>query len=213
MTMRTRIATAALILASLPMLQACFPVAVVGTGAAALMVADRRTSGIYLEDEGIELKVLNRISERFRSSVHINATSYNRNLLLTGEAPTAAIREEIGRMAAAVENVRSIANEIQLATNSTLASRSNDTYLTSKVKARIIDANQFPAHVVKVVTENSTVYLMGIVTQKEADKAAEVASTTGGVRRVVRVFEYITREKAVELDNRTKAAPSSNTSH
>lgn len=198
------LAATALILACLPALQGCVPAVAVGAGAAAVFVSDRRTSGIYLEDQGIELKAMNRIEERFRGKVHINSTSFNRNVLLTGEAPDQAAKEELATLVGGVENVKSVINEVQVAGISSLGSRSTDTFITGKVKARFIDTNAFPAHVVKVVTEASTVYLMGMVTQREGDRASEIASTTGGVRKVVRVFEYISREKAWELDRRTK---------
>jgi osmotically-inducible protein OsmY len=192
--------TAVLIAASLPSLQGCFPVAAVGVGATAMLVADRRTSGTYLEDESIELRASNRIEERFHGKVHFNVTSFNRNVLLTGEAPDPATRDEMASIVSGVDNVRSVVSDVQVGGLSSLGSRSNDTYLTGKVKARFIDANTFPAHVVKVVTEAGTVYLLGIVTQREGDRASEIASTTGGVHKVVRVFEYVTREKAWELD-------------
>jgi osmotically-inducible protein OsmY len=176
----------------LAILQGCAPVAV-GTvvGAGAVMAADRRTTGIYVEDQNIELKCMNRINERFRDQVHINATSFNRVVLLTGEAPTESLKEEIGKIAAGVENVRDVVNDIQIAGPTSYGSRSNDSYITSKVKARLLDAKVVQANYVKVVTENSVVYLMGIVTRKEADEAVEIASTTGGVRKVVKVFEYL----------------------
>jgi osmotically-inducible protein OsmY len=192
--------TAVLIAASVPALQGCLPVAAVGVGATALLVSDRRTSGAYLEDEGIELRASNRIEERFHGTVHFNITSFNRNTLLTGEAPNQATKDEMANIVSGVDNVRSVVNEVQIAGISSLGARSNDTYLTGKVKARFIDANTFPAHVVKVVTEAGTVYLLGIVSQREGDRASEIASTTGGVHKVVRVFEYVTREKAWELD-------------
>lgn len=198
------LATAALITATVPLLQGCFPAAVAGASATALMAADRRTTGTFLEDEGIELKVGNRISEKFEGKVHVNVTSYNRNVLLTGEVPDEATRDELAKIANGIQNVRGLVNALQIAGISTLGSRSNDTFLTGKVKARYIDSNVFPAHIVKVVTEAGTVYLMGMVTQREGDKAAEIAATTGGVQKVVRVFEYISREQAWELDRRGK---------
>ncbi len=200
MKLRQSMATLALITACLPLLQGCFTAAVVGTGATVLMITDRRSSGSYVEDEGVEIKAINRISERFGDAVHINVTSYNRNVLLTGEAPNPATRDEIVRIVSGVENVRGIVNEIRTEGISTLGARSNDTYLTGKVKARLLDANTVPANLIKVVTESGTVYLLGMVTQQEGNKAAEVASTTGGVKRVVRVFEYISPQKANELD-------------
>jgi osmotically-inducible protein OsmY len=159
-------------------------------GAAFTAFEDRRTSGTQIEDEGIELRAGNRIGERFGDKVHVNVTAYNRWVLLTGEAPTEAMRADIEKLVMAVPNVRGAANEIQIAGISALGSRTNDSFITSKVKARFVDARRFnPVHV-KVVTEAGVVYLMGVVTDKEANDAVEVARTTGGVRKVVKIFEY-----------------------
>ncbi|MDD5330974.1 MAG: BON domain-containing protein [Sulfuricella sp.] len=176
---------------SLVNLQGCFPVVAAGAGAGVLMAEDRRTSGTYVEDQGIELKSTNRLDDKFKDTVHINVTSFNRNVLLTGEAPTEAARQDAEKTVRGVPNVRNIVNEIAVAGNSAYSSRSNDSYLTSKVKVRFVDAGKFQANHVKVVTENSIVYLLGIVTHKEADSAVDIAARTGGVRKVVTVFEYL----------------------
>ena len=204
-----RACLAATLLATLPALQGCFPVIAAGAGATALVAADRRSSGAYLEDQGLELKVGNRIDERFKDKVHVNVTSFNRNVLLTGEAPDAATRAELEKITLGVPNVRGVTNEVQQAGITSLSSRGNDTYLTSKVKARFIDANKFPAYMVKVVTEAGTVYLLGLVTQKEGDDAAQIASTTGGVQKVIRVFEYLTPAQARDLDRRQQGTTTS----
>jgi osmotically-inducible protein OsmY len=179
-----------LLLAVIPVLQGCFPVVATGVGAGALMAGDRRTSGIYIEDQAIELKASNRIDEKFRDAAHVNVTSFNRNVLLTGEAPSDSTRQEVEQIVRGVPNVASVLNEIAIAPLTPFSSRSNDTYITSKVKGRMIDAAKFPVHVVKVVTENGVVYLMGIVTRKEAEDAVEIARTTSDVKKVVKVFEY-----------------------
>ena len=184
----------------LPVLAGCFGVAAVGIGTGALMVSDRRNSEIYVADQALELRASNRIRDKFGDQVHVNVTSYNRMLLLTGEAPSEAIKAEIGQVVAGVENVKSVSNEIAIAGPSSLGGRSNDTYLTSKVKARFVDAQKFSAQHVKVVTEAGVVFLLGLVTQAEADAAADIARTTGGVQKVVRVFEIITPEQAQALD-------------
>jgi osmotically-inducible protein OsmY len=159
-------------------------------GAAFTAFEDRRTSGTQIEDEGIELRAGNRIGERFGDKVHVNVTAFNRWVLLTGEAPTEAMRSDMEKLVLAVPNVRGAANEVQIAGISALGSRTNDSFITSKVKARFVDARRFnPVHV-KVVTEAGVVYLMGVVTDKEANDAVEVARTTGGVRKVVKIFEY-----------------------
>ena len=184
--------TIALLLAVLiPNLQGCFPVVAVGAGAGVLMAEDRRTSGTYIEDQGIELKTSNRIDEKLKDVVHVGVTSYNRHVLLTGSAPTEALKQEVESIARAVPNVSGVINEIAIANPNSLASRSNDAYLTSKVKARFLDANKFQVNYVKVVTENGVVYLLGLVKHQEADDATEIARTTGGVQKVVKLFEYI----------------------
>lgn len=177
-------------IAALASLPGCVPLVATGIGTAALMADDRRTAGMIVEDESIENKILLRAEQRFGSNAHVNVTSFNRIVLLTGEVPDAEARAEIERMARSVENVRSVQNEVAVAQPTTLMLRSNDSVLTSKVKARFVDANKFRANHVKVVTENSVVYLMGLVKRQEAQDATDIARTTGGVHRVVRVFEY-----------------------
>lgn len=146
---------------------------------------------MFIEDEGIELKSARRIHQQFGDKVHINVTSYNRMVLLTGEAPTDAIKADIEKLIMGVDNVRRIFNEIAVAGNTSLASRSNDTLITSKVKGRFLGERKFQINHVKIVTENEVVYLLGVVTQQEADNAAQIASSTSGVKKVVKVFEYI----------------------
>jgi osmotically-inducible protein OsmY len=184
----TRLLAAALLAVSLP---GCFPLVATGMGAAVLVADDRRTAGAIVDDEAIENKALLHVQQKYSDGVHLNVTSYNRIVLLTGEAPSAAVRSEIERIVRGVENVRSIQNEMAVVPTTTLMLRGNDSVETSKVKARFIDANKFRANHVKVVTENGVVYLMGIVKRKEAQDATEIARTTSGVQRVVRVFEYL----------------------
>jgi len=172
------------------LLQGCVGMAVVGAGSAAVSAMDRRTTGVQIEDERIELVSSNRYGEKFGDKAHINITSYNRNVLLTGEVADAAARDEVEKIVRGVPNVRGITNDLQVGPLSTLSSRANDAGTTGKVKARFVDAGKFNAVHVKVVTEASVVYLLGIVTEAEANDAVEVARTTGGVRKVVKVFEY-----------------------
>jgi osmotically-inducible protein OsmY len=175
-----------------PVLQGCVEMAVVGAGAAVMAADDRRSVGAQTEDKDIGLRAEARINDRFGDKVHINVTSYNRNVLLTGEAPDAGIKTQIEQIMREIPNVRGVVNEIQVAGLSSYSARANDSYLTSKVKARFVDANSgFSANDVKVVTESNVVYLLGLVTRKEAEAAVEIARTTGGVQKVVRVFEYI----------------------
>ena len=173
-------------------LQGCVEMAVVGAGAAAMASDDRRSVGAQTEDKDIDLRGENRVDARFGDKVHVNVTSYNRNVLLTGEAPDAAAKAEIEKIVRELPNVRGVVNEIQIAGVTSYTARGNDSYLTSKVKARFIDnGGAFSANHVKVVTEGGMVYLLGLVTRKEAEAAVEIARTTGGVQKVVRVFEYI----------------------
>jgi osmotically-inducible protein OsmY len=176
--------------ASAVVLQGCFP-AVVGVGAGAVLSAtDRRTTGAQVEDEGIELKTKGRIGERYDDKVHVDVTSFNRSVLLTGEVPDPQIKADIEKIAQSVPNVRGVTNEIEIAGIPSAPARANDGYLTAKVKGRFLDADKFnPIHV-KVVSEAGVVYLMGIVTEQEAADAVEIARTTGGVRKVVKIFEY-----------------------
>ena len=186
-----RTAILALCLA-LPLVQGCGALVAGGAAATGVVVSqDRRTMGTLTEDEGIEIKAASRISERFKEGVHVNVTSYNRMVLLTGEVPDAAARTEVERIAWEVQNVRGVHNELAIAGVSSYTVRSNDALITSKVKGRLLDSQKLnPIHI-KVVTENSIVYLMGLVTKQEADDATEIARTTSGVQKVVRVFEFV----------------------
>jgi osmotically-inducible protein OsmY len=161
-----------------------------GGAAAYSIVEDRRSSGVQIDDEAIQLRAQNRVSERFGDKAHVTVTSFNRMALVTGEAPEEAIRSEIGRIVQTVPNVRGITNEVQISIPTSRASRINDEVITSKVKGRLIDSGKAnPVHV-KVVTEAGVVYLMGVVSDREADDAVEIARTTGGVRKVVKIFDY-----------------------
>ena len=178
------------LLVVIPVLYGCVAAVVGGAGTAILVGEDRRTVGTVTEDQGIEIKAVSRIGDKFKGP-HVNVTSYNRMVLLTGEAPDAATRSEIEKIARSVENVRGVYNEIAIAGNSALSARGNDSYLTGRVKGRFIDQQKFNAVHVKVVTEASVVYLLGLVQRKEADDATEIARTTGGVQKVVKLFEYL----------------------
>ena len=177
--------------ALLSQITACVPVIVGGAAAGGAMAADRRTSGIYVEDENIELKAVKKMESNLGENAHVNVTSYNRNVLLTGEVPVAESKTKAESLAKEIANIRSITNEITVDTKSSLGSRSSDSYITSTIKAKFVTENRFPANYVKVVTENSVVYLMGIVTKAEGDAAAEIASNTTGVTKVIKVFEYL----------------------
>lgn len=204
-TLRTLLLGAACA-ASVPALTGCVPVAAVGVGAGVLVFSDRRPTETFVADEAIETRAANRINEKYGDRVHVNVTSYNRAVLLTGEVTNEAAKGDIEKIAAGVPNVRAITNELLVAGASSFGSRSNDSYITSKVKARFLDANKFAPNHVKVVTEAGTAYLLGLVTQREADDAVDIARTTGGVQKVVRVFDIISEEEAKRIDNRSAPA-------
>ncbi|MFH1604028.1 MAG: BON domain-containing protein, partial [Pseudomonadota bacterium] len=161
-------------------LQGCVEMAAVGVGAAVMASEDRRSVGAQTEDKDIDLRGEGRVNARFGDKVHVSVTSYNRNVLLTGEVPDEAAKVEIEKIVRAIPNVRGVVNEIQIAGVSSYTSRGNDSYLTSKVKARFVEAGKFGISHVKVLTESGAVYLLGLVTRKEADDAVEIARTTGG---------------------------------
>ena len=173
-------------------LTACVPMligsAVVGTVAVA---TDRRSTGAQLDDEVIEDKTTFAIHERYKGEYHVNVTSFNGIVLLTGEVPVEAAKTDIGELVRTTPKVRAVQNELFVGPVSDIQTRSNDTLITSKVKARFVEAAKFQINYVKVVTERGTVYLMGMVKHAEANDAAEIARTTEGVQRVVKVFEYI----------------------
>jgi osmotically-inducible protein OsmY len=171
-------------------LTGCFTAAVGGAAAGAAMATDRRTSGIYIEDENVEIKASQQIRKSLGEEAHVNVTSYNLNVLLTGEAPTEAAKAEAENITKSIKNVKHITNEIVVGMKSSISDRANDTYLTSKIKAKFVAEKNFSANNVKIVTEAKVAYLMGIVTKQEADLATEIARTTDGVEKVVKVFEY-----------------------
>jgi osmotically-inducible protein OsmY len=198
----TGLATAALLSA----LAGCAPLVVGGAAVAgSMVVTDRRTSGAQLEDEGIELRGNSRVRDNLGSRVHVNITSYNRQVLLTGEVPTAQDKELVEQVISRVENVRSIVNELGVMGATTLTQRSSDTLVTGKVKASLIDTRDLSVNAFKVVTERGTTYLMGRVTQREADRATEVTRGVSGVQRVVRVLEIISEEEMQRIS--VQAAP------
>lgn len=190
---------------------ACVPLMVGGAVVGTLVATDRRTSGAQLEDEGIDLRSANRIREALGDRAHVNINSYNRQVLLTGEVPTAQDKQNVEQIVSKVDNVRSIVNEIAVLGNSTLGQRSSDSLLTAKVKAGLVDAKDLFAGAFKVVTERGTTYLMGRVSQREADRATEVARGVGGVQKVVRIFEIISEDELKSL--LPQPAPASNRSN
>ncbi len=192
-------------MATTTLLSACAPLLLGGAMVGgAMSFTDRRTSGTQIEDEGIELKTLSRVRDVLGERGHVNVTSYNRTVLITGEVPTEADRTAIEQSIARIDNVRATVNELVLAGNSSLSARSNDTILTGKVKATYIDAKDLQANAVKVVAERGNVYLMGRVTEREANRATELARSVGGVGKVVRVFEVISEAELADLQPSSK---------
>ena len=177
----------------------CFPLMVGGAVTGALVASDRRTSGTVVEDNAIQLKASNRIEDALGDRAHINTTSYNRQLLLTGEVPSEQDKQLAEKAASGVENLRNIVNELAVLGNATLTQRSSDALVTSRVKANLIDAKDLFANAFKVTTERGTVYLMGRVTQREAKRATEVVSGTSGVQRVVRILEIISEDELANM--------------
>ncbi len=177
-------------------LSGCFPLMVggafVGTG---LVATDRRTSGSLVEDEGIELRAASRIRENLGERVHVNVTSYNRQVLLTGEVPNLQDKQLIEKIVAGVDNVRNIVNELEVMGSTTLTQRSSDTLVTGRSKAALVDAKDLFASAFKLTTERGTVYVMGRVTAREAKRATDIISGVSGVARVVRILEIISEEE------------------
>ena len=184
---------AALLLGSL---SACIPLVVGGAMVGGTLIAnDRRTSGAQLEDEGIELRSSSRIRSNVGDRVHVNVNSYNRQVLLTGEVPSSQDKLLVEQIVAKVENVTSVVNELAVMGNSTLTQRSSDVLVTGRVRAMLVDAKDLFANSFRVVTERGTTYMMGRVTQREADRGTAVARGTPGVQKVVRIFEIISEEE------------------
>ena len=190
-----RIVSAALALAAVSVLTGCHLAVLVGSATGAYVATDiamdRRTTRVILDDEHIGSIASERIGIRTGDKAHINALSFNYTVLLTGEAPDAGMKAVIEKAVREIPRVKNVVNEIQIAGVSSLASRSNDTYLTGKIKSNFVAAVKFAPSHVKVVTEDGTVYLLGIVTREEANAATEIARSITGVQRVVRVFEYL----------------------
>jgi osmotically-inducible protein OsmY len=182
-------------------LAGCAAPLVLGGAAVGGMVAiDRRTTGTQVEDEGIELRATNQIFGDHGDKVHVNVTSYNRQVLLTGEVPTQQVRDAVAQSVAKVSNVRSIVNELAVMPNTPITQRSNDTFITGKMRASLVDAKDISASAFKVVTERGVVYLMGIVSQREATRATAIARGITGVRKVVRVFEYVSEDDLARMN-------------
>ena len=176
-------------------LSGCAPLILGGAAVGAMVTFDRRTSGSQLDDEGIELRAASRLRGTLGDRAHININSYNRQVLLTGEVPNEQDKQLAEQIVTKVDSVKGVVNDLTVMGNASLSARSNDTLITGKVKASLVDASDLYVGAFKVVTERGTVYLMGRVTQREADKATQITRNISGVRRVVRIFEIISEEE------------------
>lgn len=188
-------------------LSACAPVIIGSAVGTAMVATDRRTSGAQLEDQGIELRAGSRLRENIGDRAHINVTSFNRQVLLTGEVPSAQDKQLAEQIVSRVENVQSVVNELAVMGNSSLSQRSTDALVTGKVKASLVDSKDVFANAYKVTTERGTTYLQGRVTQREADRATEIVRGVSGVQRVVRVLEIIGEDEYQRLTNTTTSQP------
>lgn len=191
--------------AALAPLAGCVPLVLGGAAVGTLVAIDRRTTGTQIEDEGIELRGAGRLREAFGERAHITVVSYNRQVLLTGEVPTEADKQRAEQIIAGVENVRAVFNELGVMAVSSLAQRSNDVLVSSKVRATLVDARDLFVGAFRVNTERGTTYLMGRVTQREADRATQLTRSVPGVLKVVRLFEIISEEELSRIA--PKAAP------
>ena len=194
----------AVLLASLASLSACAPLIVGGAVMTGVMATDRRTTGTQVEDESIEIKVASAVRNEMGDRIHLNVTSFNRQVLLTGEVPTAQDRATVDQIVAGVHNVRSVVNDLAVMPVSSLTQRSKDTVITGRVKAAFVDAKDLQVNAIKVVTERGIVYLMGRVTSREAKRATDIARGMSGVTKVVRVFEEISEQELQRLSRPTK---------
>ena len=189
-------------------LSACAPLLIGGAiWGGTMVVSDRRTSGTQIDDQAIELKSVRRIADVIADRGHVNVTSYNRLVLITGEVPTEADKTAVEQAVMRIENVRSIVNELTLTAPSSLSARSNDTLMTSKVKASMVDAKDIQSNAFKVVSERSVVYLMGRVTEREANRAADVARGVSGVQKVVKVFEVVSEGELSDTQPKAVVKP------
>lgn len=207
-----RLTAATLAVAALSaVLSACAPLVVGGAAVTALVAVDRRTSGAQLDDQAIELRASNRIKDEIGDArARFSVSSYNRRVLLTGEASNDAIKSQITQIVSGVDNVREVINELGVTSSPSFKERATDTLITGRVKASLVDAKDLSASAFKVTTERGTVYLMGRVTQREADRATDIARNTQNVARVVRVFEIISEQELANIAAQKQPAPVNN---
>lgn len=197
--LQSLVLSGAVLASALVGLSGCAPLIVGGAVMTGVVATDRRTAGAQVEDEAIELKVASAVRKDLGERVHLNVTSFNRKVLLTGEARSQADKERAEKLAQSQENVQSIVNDLAVAPPSSLTQRSKDVVITSQVKAAFIDAKDLQVNAIKVVTERGAIYLMGRVTAREAKRASDIVRGIGGVTKVVRVFDEISEEELKRL--------------
>ena len=197
-TLTRLLATASLTATLGASLSACAPLVVGAAVGGAVVATDRRTSGAQVEDKGIELKASNRLGDAFGGRAHINVNAFNRMVLLSGEVPADADRLTAEQIVSRVENVSSVVNQLVVASNSSLGSRSSDVLLAGKVRATLVDARDVISSAFDIVVERGEVYLMGIVTEREANRAAELAASIDGVKKVVKAFQIISEDELAQ---------------
>lgn len=186
--------------AAMTLLTGCVPLVVGAAVGGAAVATDRRSVGIQLEDEAIERRISRALSDRFKSEdVNISVTSYNRKVLLTGEAPTEQAKAEVEQIATSDNSVRTVLNELRVGPMASAASRANDAAMTGKVRARLLESRQVPLGAIKITTERNYVYLLGRVTEAEGDIFARLVSQVGNVNGVIKAFDYITEKELAEL--------------
>ncbi|WP_415808748.1 BON domain-containing protein [Bordetella muralis] len=208
---------AAMIATAAVSLSACAPLIVGGAAATtAVVITDRRTSGAQLEDKNIEFKAEKQIGDKLGDSARVNALSYNNVLLLTGDVPSAEAKTQATSIAQGIQHVKKVVNQLNIGPAASFSTRSNDTWLTSKVKTQLINTKYVPSATIDITTDRGVVYMMGLVTEAEGDYAANAASTVSGVTKVVKIFETISREEAMRLsgqsDSKSSTTSSSSTS-
>ncbi|MES3012297.1 MAG: BON domain-containing protein [Pseudomonadota bacterium] len=195
-------------LAAATALSACAPLLLGGAiMGSSMVVTDRRTSGAQVDDQAIELRATKRINDLLGDRGNVSTTSYNRIVLLTGNVTNEADKAAVERAVSAIENVKSVVNEVAIGAAASFGNRSNDTLLTSKVKASFVDAKDVQVNAYKVVTERGVVYLMGRVTEREATRASDIARGVSGVQKVVRVFEVVSEAELNDLQPKPAPAP------
>ena len=192
----------------LSFLSGCGVLAVGGVAATASVMADRRSPGVQAIDKGLEIEADSALSKRFGSSAHINVNSFNQKVLLTGEVKNDEIKNQAAEYVKSLKNVRSVLNQLIIGPNSSYAARANDSYLDSKVKTQMIFTEKLPSNSMAITAEGSSVYLLGILTQGEADLAKKIASNTNGVKDVYVYFDIISEAEKTRLEKEGKAEQS-----